>query len=201
MGCSPGDNEFLDREKPAHQVEITKGFWMGETPVTQEAWERVTGSRPSVLRDPLLPVVKVNWEEAGRYCRAIGMRLPTEAEWEYAARANNPTARYGELDDIAWNRGNSGDQAHAVKGKLPNAWGLYDTLGNVEEWVADWYDESCYQWSEARDPTGPKKGTDKVVRRGSWGDNAPHIRVSDRDSYEPTRRTNYIGFRCTADIL
>jgi formylglycine-generating enzyme required for sulfatase activity len=95
--------------------------------------------------------------------------LPTEAEWEYSARAETETARYGELDRIAWYAGNSGGRIREVRQKLPNLFGLYDMLGNVWEWTADWYDEVYYLNSSAFDPTGPTSGRFVVVRSGSWG--------------------------------
>jgi formylglycine-generating enzyme required for sulfatase activity len=100
------------------------------------------GSNPSHFKGPQRPVENVTWDDAAAYCRAVGMRLTTEAEWEYAARAGSTAARYGELDDIAWYDKNSQQKTHDVKGKRPNAWGLYETLGNVWEWVADWF-ASC----------------------------------------------------------
>jgi hypothetical protein len=130
MGCSPGDNQCDGDEKPPHPVTITKGFWIGQTPVTQEAYKRVTGKSPSHFQGASLPVEQVSWDDAVGYCRAVGLRLPTEAEWEYAARAGSASARYGTLDDIAWYSANSGARTHPVAQKLPNAWGLYDMLGN-----------------------------------------------------------------------
>ena len=131
MGCSPGDAECGDDEKPVHEVTITKGFWLGQTSVTQQAYERVTGKNPASHKGPNLPVEEVDWEEARAYCTAIGGRLPTEAEYEYAARAGSTVARYGNLDEIAWYKGNSGGASHEVAQKLPNAFGLYDMLGNT----------------------------------------------------------------------
>ena len=138
MGCSPGDAECFDNERPAHEVTITKGFWLGQTSVTQQAYRRVTGKNPANHKGANLPVEEVDWNEAQAYCKAIGGRLPTEAEWEYAARAGSTGVRYGNLDEIAWYDENSGNQSHEVGQKAPNAFGLYDMLGNTWQWVADW---------------------------------------------------------------
>ncbi len=159
MGCSPGDDQCDDDEKPPHPVTITKGFWIGQTPVTQEAYLRVTGKSPSKFKGSNLPVEQVSWDDAAGYCRAVGLRLPTEAEWEYAARAGSASASYGNLDDIAWYAGNSSARTHTVGQKLPNAWGLYDMLGNVWEWTADWYDKDYYSRRVDLDPAGPMTGT------------------------------------------
>jgi formylglycine-generating enzyme required for sulfatase activity len=199
MGCSPGDNDCSKEEKPAHRIEITKGFWIGETPVTQEAYQRVMGANPSEFKGPQRPVEKVSWDDAQRYCQAVGMRLPTEAEWEYAARAGNPGDRYGVPDAISWNSNNSNFQTHDVKGKQPNDWGLYDTLGNLSEWVADWFDKKYCALSEVRDPAGPKDGTFRVVRGGSWYDDARGTRASSRNKVAPVFRTSTIGFRCVGN--
>jgi formylglycine-generating enzyme required for sulfatase activity len=121
MGCSPGDGECLNNEKPPHEVTITREFWLGQTEVTAAAYDRF---RKTSDHTPDLPVVYVNWEEAQAYCKWAGLRIPTEAEWEYAARANTTGPRYGALDDVAWHRWNSGGRLHPVGGKQPNAWGL-----------------------------------------------------------------------------
>jgi hypothetical protein len=140
MGCSPEDSECFFYENPPHRVTITKGFWLGQTVVTQLAYQRVKGDNPSNLTGANRPVEQVTWYESSQYCLRIGGRLPTEAEWEYAARAGTTGSRYGNLDQIAWYANNSDNQTHGVALKPPNAWGLYDMLGNVNQWVSDWYD-------------------------------------------------------------
>jgi formylglycine-generating enzyme required for sulfatase activity len=186
MGCSPGDNECDDDEQPAKQVTIAKGFWLGESEVPQAAYEKVTGKNPShfgsYFRGGDRPVEEVTWDEAGAYCRAVGGRLPAEAEWEYAARAGTKGARYGELDRVAWYEHNSAASTHPVKQKDPNAWGLYDMLGNVLEWVED-----PYPGTEARA---------RILRGGSWLDGARTVRLSDRIGVTPSFRDDHVGFRC-----
>jgi formylglycine-generating enzyme required for sulfatase activity/tRNA A-37 threonylcarbamoyl transferase component Bud32 len=197
MGCSPGDSECYDHEKPAHEVTISKGFWLGRTDVTQAAYQRVVGSNPSDFKGDNLPVEAVTWDEARSYCQAISGRLPTEAEWEYAARAGSKAARYGNLNDIAWYDGNSGDRTHKVAQKQANAFGLYDMLGNVSQWTADWY--GSYQVGAARDPTGPASGAVRTLRGGSRLLNPPLVRVSFRLRLAPGDRIGSIGLRCVGE--
>jgi formylglycine-generating enzyme required for sulfatase activity len=196
MGCSTGDNECEGNERPAHQVTISKGFWMGQTEVTEDAYQKLTGKDPSTIKGAKLPVDGVTWEDARNYCQAAGMRLPTEAEWELAARAGGGAGRYGDLDRIAWYRGNSGGQKREVGLKQANAWGLYDTLGNLWEWVADWYTDR-YSPVNATDPQGPASGKAHTVRGGSCNVIPLYARVSYRDRSEPT--LNSIGFRCVGN--
>lgn len=198
MGCSPGDSECEGDEKPAHEVTISRGFWMGQTPVTQEAYQRVTGSNPSHFKGETLPVDSVTWGESKRYCELVGGRLPTEAEWEHGARAGSAESRYGSLDAIGWYSSNSGGTTHPVGQKQANAWGLYDMLGDVWQWTADWY--VSYSAGEERDPAGPQSGERRVLRGGSWGGNPTVVRVSYHYVYEPTIRNNVIGFRCVREI-
>jgi formylglycine-generating enzyme required for sulfatase activity len=184
MGCSPGDAACFGWEKPPRPVVIGKGFWIGQTEVTQQAYLHVTGENPSRYRGPRLPVDQVSWYDAEQYCRAVGMRLPAETEWEYAARAGTTTARYAALDDIAWHDGNSENRTHEVASKLPNAFGLYDTLGNVWEWVANAY------------PADPKK---RILRGDSFYNLPAHVRVSDRLWALPETAHRDMGFRCAGD--
>jgi formylglycine-generating enzyme required for sulfatase activity len=131
-------------------------------------WEQVAGKDPSHFKGANRPVETVSWDEARDYCRTIGGRLPTEAEWEYAARAGSTPPRYEDIDRIAWTSANSGDQTHEVGQRRPNAFGLYDMLGNVQHWTADWYDDKYYQASQDRDPAGPTAGKYRVLRGASW---------------------------------
>jgi formylglycine-generating enzyme required for sulfatase activity len=180
MGCSPGDNECAGAEKPAHQVTISKGFWIGQTVVTQEAYQRVMGTNPSNFKGAKLPVETVKWSESQNYCQTVGMRLPTDSEWEYAARAGDARSRYGDLDRIAWSSGNSGGRTHEVAQKDPNAWGLYDMLGNVWEWT----------------DTAQHKG----LRGGSWNGAPSNVRVSNPGGVDAGDLGNFkVGFRCAGE--
>jgi formylglycine-generating enzyme required for sulfatase activity len=165
MGCSTGDDDCNADEKPAHRVQITKAFEIGKYEVTQAQWESVMGSNPSTIKGADRPVETVNKDEAHDFLSRLNAkndgyryRLPTEAEWEYAARAGTTDAYAGPLNDIAWYGGNSEDETHPVGKKKPNAWGLYDMQGNVREWVEDLYGRNYYGNSPAADPTGPPPG-------------------------------------------
>jgi formylglycine-generating enzyme required for sulfatase activity len=209
MGCSPGDNGCENNERPSHQVSLSKAFWIGQTEVTVGAYKRFVGASGRHMpyapdfnnswANDNLPIVNVTWDEASAYCSWAGGRLPTEAEWEYAARGGSTEARYGNLDEIAWYDGNSGQQRREVARKRANGFGLYDLLGNVWEWVSDWYDEQYYQHSPSQDPSGPSSGQDRVLRGGSWVSNARNVRVSVRAWSDPASRS-YFGFRCARDI-
>ena len=194
MGCSPGDIECGDREKPRHSVNV-KGFQMMATEVTQGQYQSVIGANPSNFKNcgSTCPVEQVNWNEAKAFCSKIGGRLPTEAEWEYAARAGTGTKFYcgdNRLDSDAWFNENSGSKTHPAKQKQPNAWGLYDMLGNVWEWVDD-----CY----SKDYNASPDCSLRVLRGGSWYYVAWYERVSNRDRNNPDARDNDIGFRCSRD--
>jgi formylglycine-generating enzyme required for sulfatase activity len=168
MGCSPGDSECKADEKPPHHVTISKGFWIGQTLVTVGAYKRFAGATGRRMPPPPsfnkgwanenMPIVDVTWNELQAYCGWVGGRLPTEAEWEYAARAGSTEARYGNLDEIAWYKQNSRNQTHDVAQKRPNGLGLYDILGNVWEWVSDWYDEHYTRAARPKIRKGPPVG-------------------------------------------
>jgi formylglycine-generating enzyme required for sulfatase activity len=234
MGCSPGDSECFEDEKPSHQVALSKGFWMGQTEVTVGAYRRFAAAtgrpmppEPEFMERPLnpgwgnqaMPIVDLTWDEAQAYCGWVGGRLPTEAEWEYAARAGSTAARYGDLDEIAWYADNSGRQhldsaalykadrddytdrlneneigMHEVGKKRANGFGLFDMLGNEWEWVNDWYEEKYYQNSPPQDPPGPESGTLRVLRGGSWFNLPRNVRAS-------MRRWAYQGVKDTADTV
>ncbi|MSV28251.1 MAG: hypothetical protein EXQ52_05835 [Bryobacterales bacterium] len=206
MGCSPGDSQCFDDEKPGRSVRLTKGFLMVRTEVTVENYRKfVQAGGPAPEGDGLNrtgdhPITGVTWEAARAYCAFTGGRLPTEAEWEYAARGQTTTARYGPLEQVAWYFGNSGGATHPVGTKSPNIYGLFDMLGNVWEWTADRYGEQYYRASPATDPKGPASGDSRVVRGGSWGSNPVNARASNRVGYLPVFWGNDLGFRCVREV-
>ncbi len=199
-----------DDESPVHRVTISRPFYIGIHEVTQEQYESVMGTNPSHFRGSNRPVESVSWNDAMEFCRRLSRmegvtyRLPTEAEWEYACRANITTDYYwgnGSAERYAWHYENSGSQTHNVGQKRPNAWGLHDIAGNVWEWCSDWYDEDYYSRSPARDPQGPSSGERRVMRGGSWVNVPRNLRVSFRSGYSPGYSDNPLnGFRCIRDL-
>ena len=211
MGCSSGDGDCFEQEKPPRQVKISKGFWMGQTEVTVAAYKRFAGeTRRGMPSTPIfnidwanvqMPIVNVSWDDADAYCTWAGGRLPTEAEWEYAARGGNGARRYGSPDEVSWYSENSGLEPHPVGQKQANAFGLYDVLGNVWEWVNDWYDEKYYQDGPLQDPPGPSGGLQHVLRGGSWGGLSKYARVSTRIRGFSGDSKGFNGFRCGGEMF
>lgn len=166
MGCSQGDQQCDPDENPRHRVQITKSFEIGKYEVTQAQWVALMGDNPSSNKGDTLPVETVSKIEAQEFISKLNARndgyryrLPTEAEWEYAARAGMDSPFSGPLDQVAWYAANSEDETHPVGQKRPNAWGLYDVQGNVREWVSDLYSGTYYSSSPPADPTGPAPGS------------------------------------------
>jgi formylglycine-generating enzyme required for sulfatase activity len=194
MGCSSGDTECEESEKPPHTVTIANGFWLSQTDVTQAAWNKVkVAPNPSHFNGDQLPVESVAWNDAKNYCTAVGGRLPSEKEWEYAARAGTAGARYGAIAEIAWYSDNSGGTPHPVGLKKANAFGLYDMLGDVYQWTAD--DWAPYPGGKVDDCKGCK-----ILRGGSWYSSTRFVRASFRNRVGPAYRDIDIGFRCVGEF-
>ena len=205
MGCTNEQgSDCYDSENPSHRVTITQDYYIGKYEVTQELYEAVMGVNPSRWKAYNRPVEMVSWNDAQEFCaelsRMTGRRftLPTEAEWEYAARGGkkNTNAKYSgssSVNNVAWYDGNSGNQTHPVGTLRPNELGIYDMSGNVWEWCQDWY--GSYSSTSQTDPAGPGSGSDRVLRGGSWGSGARGCRVAYRFNITPDYRSNYFGFR------
>ena len=204
MGATPEQgSDCYDNEKPVHRVTLNN-FHIGKYPVTQAQLQAVMGENPSSFKGDNLPVETVSWDDVqvfiSRLNAATGKnyRLPTEAEWEYAARGGNRSKGYkysgsNNCNDAAWYYGNSGNTTHPVGTKSPNELGIYDMSGNVFEWCQDWYGE--YNSSAQANPKGPSSGSYRVLRGGGWSGGARDCRVSDRYCYSPGNRDNDSGFR------
>jgi formylglycine-generating enzyme required for sulfatase activity len=200
MGCSSGDGDCDPDELPVHTVRIRRGFWLGRTEVTNGQWARRMKPTPTLDRAGTAnhPVVSMERAEAKAYCAAIGGRLPTEAEWEYAARAGSRERFYDTLSQIAWFEDDSDDRPHPVGEKTPNAYGLYDMLGNVDEWVLDrYYNKYDDTTSEIEEPIPPNASA--VTRGGAWHSDAKGVRVSNRVAVERDYADFDTGFRCAID--
>ncbi len=192
MGATDRDTEATPQEYPAHEVTLTESFYLSTTEVTQATWEATMPMNPSSFVGGTLPVNNVSFDDANAFCAAIGMRLPTEAEWEYACRGGNTSPRYGALDDIGWYLDNSGLTTHPVGEKLANALGFVDMIGNVREWCHDWY--SDYTPEPVVNPVGPETGDVRILRGGSWVISAAYCRASIRVG-TATLFTGSIGLR------
>ncbi len=219
MGSDDGDND----EEPVHNVTVSS-FYIGKHEVTQKQWQKVMRRNPSYFKGDDLPVEKVSWYDCIDFCNELsrkeglmavytrngddvtmnieanGYRLPTEAEWEYAARGGNRSNNFeysgsNKLKDVGWYKGNSGSQTHEVGGKKANELGIHDMSGNVWEWCWDWFDGDYYQNSPSTDPTGPSYGSVRARRCGDWGSKALYCVVACRSCSPPSKRYNNYGFR------
>lgn len=169
-----------------------------ETEVTQKQWKAVMGDSPKRFPDDNYPVGDVSWIDCQEFCQKTGFKLPTEAQWEYACRAGTTEAYAGVLDDMAWYENNSNSNKYPVGKMKPNAWGLYDMYGNVMEWCQDRYNYS-YSIENANDPAGSSKGSLRVVRGGSFFDNANNCRSASRSYKYPDSQDYHMGFRCVSE--
>lgn len=208
-----GSNNGESNEQPVHQVKLSKDYYIGETEVTQVLWYKVMGQLPTTDGPQWeekygfgdnYPAYRVSYNDVIRFLTELNkltgkkFRLPTEAEWEFAAKGGNKSKGYtfsgsNILGDVAWCRSNANSSSHPVKTRKANELGIYDMSGNVCEWCSDFYDN--YPSSSQTDPTGPILGSKRVIRRGSWGDNEEKSPVTNRSNLSPDFRSNGMGFR------
>jgi formylglycine-generating enzyme required for sulfatase activity len=212
MGSPEGEEGRRENESPAHSVSLTQGYWMADTQVTQELWIAIgRGENPSGFKGESNPVENVSWEDCQDWFEklrahqeSLRLSLPTEAQWEYACRAGS-TGGYcfgddpRELPKYGWFDENSERKTQPVKQLQPNGWGLYDMHGNVWEWCSDWYDD--YPSSAQSDPTGPARGTARVIRGGRWDVPARDLRSACRNWIDPGSRISVLGFRLLSSAL
>ena len=209
MGATPEQGSDVDAdEKPAHKVTLDS-FCIGKFPVTQRLWKAVMDDNPSFFKGDDLPVESVGWDDVQEFmyklnaAKGMNYRLPTEAEWEYAARGGNKSQGYkyagsNDPDLVAWHDGNSDGTTHEVGTRFPNELGIYDMSGNVREWCQDWYGD--YDSTPQINPKGSSSGSRHVIRGGSWYNNAIYCRVSNRSNLNPGSRGNDLGFRLAIRI-
>jgi formylglycine-generating enzyme required for sulfatase activity len=195
MMGSPESEQGRQNDEVQHQVTLTKPFYLGTHEITQEQYQATMGTNPSHFKGDKRPVEQVSWDEAVNFCLTLSektgkkFRLPTEAEWEYARRAGGSSEG---------SQGNYNSQETRNVGSYPpNAWGLYDMVGNVWEWCADWYGD--YPTGPVSDPTGPSGGSSRVLRGGSWSDDATFCRSASRSGFDSDVRSDDIGFRVALD--
>ena len=210
MGATSEQGSDADSdEKPTHSVTVSS-FYICKYEVTQALWKAVMGSNPSNWKGDNLPVERVSWDDCQTFIRKLNaltgknFRLPTEAEWEFAARGGNNSRGYkyagsNNIGDVAWYDGNSGNKTHTVGTKSPNELGIYDMSGNVWEWCQDWY--GSYSSASQTNPTGASSGSNRVLRGGSWRYYAGHCRSSFRNSSAPAGRNDDDGLRLVLSRL
>ena len=203
MGDTWEMEDAEDKERPSHQVTLSS-YYIGETEVTQALWKAVMGKNPSLFEGDNLPVENVSWDDCQTFISKLNaltgknFRLPTEAEWEFAARGGNQNRHRqysgsNRIDDVAWYWDNSGEETHPVKTKQPNELGIYDMTGNVKEWCQDWY--GSYSSDAQTNPTGASSGYGRVCRGGCWGGSPEYSRSSYRDDSSPDYFCNLLGLR------
>jgi formylglycine-generating enzyme required for sulfatase activity len=207
MGCvNLQDSECYNWEKPRHTVTINT-FYLGKFDVTEKEWAVIMGTNPSKKNCDECPVINITWFDATVFINKLNQlsgknyRLPTEAEWEYAAKGGNKGHGYKYSGDdvasnVAWYDSTISKETHPVGEKKPNELGLYDISGNVWQWCADWFDEKYYSKSPSNNPQGPTTSTtDRVVRGGSWWGPMRDCRVANRDKFPPNSKDDDVGFR------
>ena len=208
-GTSEQGSDAFDQEKPTHSVTLSS-YYICKYEVTQALWRAVMGSNPSNFKGDNLPVESVSWNDCQTFINRLNsytgrnFRLPTEAEWEFAARGGNYSRHYkysgsNYIGDVAWYDSNSGHRTHPVGTKQPNELGLYDMSGNVHEWCSDW--DGSYSSYSQNDPTGPNSGSFRVFRGGRWRNFARNCRSSDRFSHAPGDRYIDLGLRLVLSQL
>jgi len=212
MGGDKKLEQAEDHETPRHIVKISKTFYMGKYEVTQSQWSEIMNNNPSEFKDDIRPVERVSWNDVQEFIQKLNNKeetikysLPTEAEWEYAARADTESTYCfsGDiqiLSQYAWYRKNSAGKTHPIGQLKPNAWGLYDVHGNVHEWCQDWFDRNYYSQSPSNSPLGPSSGLAKVSRGGDWGSEDWYCRCASRSLSSPNRRSNRLGFRLVSMV-
>lgn len=224
MGCQAAPGVCAADERPAHAVVLSRGFAMMVAEVTNGEYRKCTSAgsctepvaSPHLFQNPVyddLPVLGITWAQARQYCTFVGGRLPTEAEWEYAALggAKRPALYpWGDDEPACWGGGRNGarfdddrlcnDAGPAVVGSFePNGFGLYDMAGNAWEWTADLYDDTYFSRSPRTDPLGPVTGTSRVVRGGSWSSSAGALRSANRLAVAEGGTSANIGVRCVRE--
>ena len=211
LGATPEQGLYAAfDEKPSIQVSVSS-FYLAEAPVTQALWIEIMGDNPSHFKGDNLPVERVSWEDCQEFIKRLNIqtgmkfRLPTEAEWEYAARGGQYSkhlkyagANDNTKSDYMWLKENSQSQSHEIKTKLANELGLFDMSGNISEWCSDWYFNSYANNGERINPKGPSSGVAKVYRGGSWDDKPMNCRVSKRFSMNPIFKNKLVGLRLAA---
>ena len=204
MGSPPLEYSRANDEGPVRRVTISTPFYMGRHEITHAQWTAVMGYSLDSFKELEFPVDSIDWSNAMDFCRKLSeklsetFRLPTEAQWEHACRAGSSTpysfpGNSSSLDQYAWFNSNSKHKTHPAGQKKPNAFGLYDMHGNVWEWCSDWYDD--YPVDSTVDPTGPREGSSRILRGGSWFCTPGPCRSANRGWNTPEIRHDDVGFR------